>query len=358
MHNKLISFLALIIALLGPSYCVAEDTITIGKGTGVLWEGLPFNVTLSGPMGNAAMAPQYGLMNITDKSYVCMSTTDLTTIGGFKAIKIAPGVGLIPRATVKATYAAYDGSTKTITGTIGLPDTRAGDSGELTSPPGFEWCLPPGMTNNSYFYNPNGSRVVNLTGTWALVADGTQTTYTAGIPTMYASSFSVVAVGDKYQSILPASLNLRVTTLECTVDTPRVINFGTVARNLTVNTELAKQTNSFNVSCSQSSGMISANIAVQFRALTSFYEGSINRLALSQGGGYITGEIPGVTDSGVCDGASGINFNNQAINIGRINLYMPTYTILNKLIWRLCSGGSTLPSGPVSASTEMLITFN
>lgn len=358
MHNKLISFLALIIALLGPSYCVAVDTITIGKGTGILWEGLPFNVTLSGPMGNAAMGTAYGLMNIADKSNVCMSSTELTMIGGFKAIKIAPGVGIIPRATGKVTYTAYDGSTKSFTGTIGLPETRGGDSGELTSPTDYEWCLPASMTNNNYFYSSTGPRVVNLTGTWVLVADGSQTTYTAGIPTMYASSFSVVRTGDRYQSILPASLSLRVTTLECTVDTPTVINFGTVARNLTVNTELAKQTNSFNVYCSQSTGRISANIAVQFRALTSFYEGSINRLALSQGGGYITGEIPGVTDSGVCDGASGINFNNQAVNIGSINQYMTSQSIYNQVVWRLCSGGSTLPSGPVSASTEMLITFN
>src|SRR5471032_2222498 len=91
---------------------------------------------------------------------------------------------------------------------------------------------------------------------------------------------------------------LRISTLECSVNTPTVINFGTVGRNLTANTELSKQTNSFNVTCVQTSGYISANVAVQFRPLTSLYGGAKNRLALAQGGGYITGEITGITDSG------------------------------------------------------------
>ena len=175
---------------------------------------------------------------------------------------------------------------------------------------------------------------------------------------MYASSFSVLRTGDRYQSILPASINLRISTLACSVNTPTVINFGTVGRNLTANTELSKQTNSFNVTCTQNSGFISANVAVQFRPLTSLYEGSSNRLALAQGGGYITGEIPGLTDSGICEGNSGINFNNEAINIGKITASQSLQTFSNQIIWRLCSGGNTLPTGSVSASTEMLVTFN
>jgi len=357
MKNKSFSFLTLSLALMTPLYCAA-DTVIIGKGTGVLWEGLPFNVTLSGSMTHSSFGLQYGLMNIGNSNTKCMSSGDLTTIAGYQALKIAPGVGLIPRATGQATYTAYDGSIKSFTGTIGLPETRGGDSGELTSPTGYGWCLPPSMTSGNNFYAPNGNRVVNISGTWALVADGTQTSSTVAIPTMYASSFSVLRTGDRYQSILPASINLRISTLACSVNTPTVINFGTVGRNLTANTELSKQTNSFNVTCTQNSGFISANVAVQFRPLTSLYEGSSNRLALAQGGGYITGEIPGLTDSGICEGNSGINFNNEAINIGKITASQSLQTFSNQIIWRLCSGGNTLPTGSVSASTEMLVTFN
>lgn len=356
MQNKLFYFFALSLALTVPKYCAAE-TITIGKGSGVLWEGLPFNVTLSGAMTHASLGSAYGLMNIGNSNTKCMSSTDLTTIGGYKALQIAPGVGLIPRATGQATYTAYDGSTKSFTGTIGLPETRGGNSGELTSPNGYEWCLPPSMTSGGNFYSASGSRVVNITGTWVLVADGTQTSSNVAIPTMWASSFSVLRTGDRYQSISPASLDLRISTIECSVNTPTVINFGTVTRNLTANTELGIQTNSFNVTCTQKSSLVTANISVQFRPLTSLYEGSKNRLALAQGGGYITGEIPGVTDSGTCNANSGINFNNEAIKIGRMPMQFIN-TFNNQITWRLCSGGNALPSGAVSASTEMLVTFN
>ena len=357
MKNKSLSYLILSLALMTPLYCAA-DTVIIGKGTGILWEGLPFNVTLSGPMTHASLGLSYGLMNIGASNTSCMSSSGLTTIAGYKALKIAPGVGLIPRATGKATYTAYDGSIKSFTGTIGLPETRGGDSGELTSPTGFDWCLPPSMASGNNFYSATGSRVVNISGTWALVADGTQTSSTVSVPAMWASSFAVLRTGDRYQSILPANLDLRISTLTCSVNTPTVINFGTVGRNLTANTELSKQINSFSVMCYQTSNFISANVAVQFRPLTSLYEGSSNRLALAQGGGYITGEILGVTDSGTCDGNSGINFNNEAINIGKITASQTLQTYSNQIIWRLCSGGNTLPTGSVSASTEMLVTFN
>ncbi|VTR45464.1 Uncharacterised protein [Serratia fonticola] len=42
-----IASIALIMPLAAP---VLAETITIGKGTGILWEGMPFNATLSGPL--------------------------------------------------------------------------------------------------------------------------------------------------------------------------------------------------------------------------------------------------------------------------------------------------------------------
>ncbi|EOV4170109.1 TPA: hypothetical protein ACI1HO_001838 [Yersinia enterocolitica] len=58
--------LTLLLILVGTAQSVRAETITIGKGTGVLWEGLPFNQILSGPMGSANLAPQYGLLAISN----------------------------------------------------------------------------------------------------------------------------------------------------------------------------------------------------------------------------------------------------------------------------------------------------
>lgn len=346
--------------LITTSYSIVSnaDIITIGKGTGIIWEGLPFNVTLTGSLDNSASAPIYGLMNITDKNYQCMSSTSLTTIAGIKAYKLAPGIGLVPRAIGTATYTAYDGTTKSFPGTIGVPETRGGNSGELVSPSGYDWCLPATNVGTSNFYSVSGPRTVNLSGRWAIVADGSQVTTTLTVPLMYASSFSAVRTGDRYQPILPAALYLRVSTLECSVNTPTVINFGTVSRNLITNSELSKQSNPFVVNCSQSSDYISANVAVQFRALTSLYGGVKNNLSLAQGGGYITGEISNITGSGTCGRNTGISYDSTHINIGKIALSETSKSFNNQIIWRLCSGGELLPTGPVSASTEMLVTFN
>lgn len=357
MRNKS-TVMMLIVFLLSSVSVNAADRVIIGKGSGILWEGLPFTATLTGPMNHAATSPMYGLMNISNMNYQCMASTNLTTIAGMKALKIAPGVGLIPRATATATYTAYDGSRQNISGTIGLPQTAGGSNGELISPAGYDWCIPASMTGNNNFFNASASRTVDISGSWVLVADGTQTSTTVSLPVMYASSFSVLKTGDRYQSILPAGLSLRISTLECSVNTPTVINFGTVGRNLITNSELSKKSNSLIVACSQASNLITANIGIQFRALTGLYNGVNSRLSLEQGGGYITGEIPNITNSGACNSSTGITYDNAPLNLGAITNGETSKTLTNQIIWRLCSGGNMLPSGPVSASTEMLVTFN
>ncbi|MFV8757557.1 hypothetical protein ACNSO7_03630, partial [Yersinia enterocolitica] len=42
--------LTLLLVLMGTAQSVRAETITIGKGSGIIWEGLPFNETLSGPL--------------------------------------------------------------------------------------------------------------------------------------------------------------------------------------------------------------------------------------------------------------------------------------------------------------------
>lgn len=340
------------------SNSVLSETITIGKGTGIIWEGLPYNVTLSGSMDYAQFNPIYGLLSISSISTRCMYSSYLTDIAGFKAYKIAPGVGLIPRAIGNSSYTSATGIKQAFTGTIGLPETRGGTSGELTSPSGYDWCLPPAMSSSASFYDPKALRTSNISGTWVLVTDGSQQNSQFSLPAMYAGSYSVVHSGDRTQTILPSNITLRISTLECTVNTPTAINFGSVARDIHKGTELGKVANTFVTTCGQQSNKIDANINVQFRALTSLYDNSKYQLALAEGGGYITGEIEGITGNGSCSNNTGISFDNAAIKIGNITSNQSSLSLSHQLIWRLCSGGGNLPTGPVSSSAEMLVTFN
>lgn len=362
MRNDFLLIILVLLLLLKSSFCEAL-TITIGKGSGILWEGLPFNVLLSGRMNYDQARIELGLASISDSTNSCMSATKLTLINDIPAIKIAPGIGLVPRARVSATWTPWkpDATTGSFSGTIGLPETRAiasDDNRVITSTPGYGWCLAPVQTTTSFFYSLAGPRTASISGSWVLVADGTQTSSTVRIPPIYAGSYSMSPLGNKTSSILPAGVSLRISTLECSVNTPTSINFGTIGRNLSANKELAKQTNPLIVSCTQASDMINANIAVQFRPISGLYNSSINRLALAQGGGYVTGEILDVTSSGVCEGVGGISFDGTPINIGSITTAQNSTVVNQQFVWRICSGGEQLPTGPVSASTEMLVTFN
>ncbi|WP_261145393.1 adhesin [Serratia fonticola] len=231
--------------------------------------------------------------------------------------------------------------------------------GQVTSPNGYSWCLPPEMNNNSSYYSISDMRTATISGTWVLVADGQQKAAEIKVPVMYAGSFSAAASGDKTNSILPSNITLRVSSLECTVNTPTSIPFGGVMKKTQVGAELAVQSYPLITNCGQSSDFIDANINLQFRALSGLYKSAPTRLALRQGGGYITGEIDnGVTGSGNCATTSGLPFDNRQLKIGRITQAETSLSITNQVTWRLCSGGKDLPLGNVSAAAEMLVTFN
>lgn len=357
-----LSLLALLTLLAAMTQPVRAETITIGKGTGILWEGMPFSGSLSGPMDHSLLRPEsgYALLSISNSIRACIPSNNLVNIGGYKALRIAPGVGLIPRATGSVSYALYSGGTETLSGTIGLPETKGNTSSNfaVTSPAGYEWCLPPRMAAEYYFYSSSGERTANISGSWVLVADGSQVTSTAVITPMYLASFSSLGSGDRSTLILPSNITLRISTLECTVSTPTMVNFGNVERLAVAGTELATYPTSIMTSCSQASDRINANINLQFKALSGLYGSAPTRLSLAQGGGYITGEIDRVTGSGACDVTTGLPFDNTPLKIGNILSTESTKVISNKVIWRLCSGGSALPVGNVTASAEMLVTFN
>lgn len=352
------------VLLLTQTAPLQAETITIGKGTGILWEGMPFNKTLSGPMVSAQLNPVYGLLAISNSSSVCMASTNLTDIAGFRALPLAgvPGIGLVPRATGSATYVRYNGTTETLTGTIGLPKTegRVSTGNGVNSPPDKSWCLPPAMGVNAQFYNISATRTASLSGTWVLVADGTQQAGEAIIAPMYFGSFSQSSSGDRSTSILPSNITLRISTLECTVNTPTAVSFGNVNRYDPPDAQMAIKSVPLVTTCGQPTDRINANINLQFRALTGNYNGQSTRLAFAQGGAiYLTGEIDkGVTGSGACNATTGLRFDNTPVKIGSITSAEGSKTLTNQVTWRMCSGSGSKPAGPVSAQAEMLVTFN
>ncbi|NCG54958.1 adhesin [Serratia fonticola] len=330
---------------------------------------MPFNAT------NHSSTSTYTNLDVTQaiafitpsnlSIFSCVPDSSLTTIAGYKVFKIAPGVGIIPRATVMANYVLANGATETLNGTIGLPATQGTTSPSgytITNPlSGAAWCLAPRMSNTPNFYQPNSSFNATATGTWVMVADGTQTNQNnIVLYNVNFMSFAGANGNSDFKPIFSRSTTLRISTLECMVSTPVQINFGPVALNRQSGAELASQTNALMTQCTQDNSVgITANINVQFRALTGLYEGTPSRLALNQGGGYITGEINNaVTGSGSCTGTSGLPFDNTPLKVGSIASTQGSQNTTNQVTWRLCSGGNSLPTGDVSAAADMLVTFN
>ncbi|HGM5491186.1 TPA: hypothetical protein ACKP1B_002840 [Serratia fonticola] len=351
--------LRLFLLVLLPHQATAE-TITIGKGSGIVWEGMPFNVTLNGPLDHSESVTIYGLLSISNAEMVCMGNYSLKTIGGYNAYPLTSGVGLIPRAIGTVSYYTKNMVPITFSATLGLPETRGlGENSHLISSKNKAWCIPASMSFEPELYSPTAPRTANISGSWVVVTDGTQKTAEITLRPMYAGSYSRVVSGDRFATILPTNISLRISNLECTVNTPTHINFGSVAHDPTPDTELGALSYPLTIQCSQDSDRINANINLQFRALSGLYQNSPTKLSLMEGGGYITGEIDkGVTGSGSCAAASGVSFDNQTIRIGHITSTQLNLTLTNQVTWRLCSAGPNLPLGNVDAAAEMLVTFN
>ena len=362
LNNFINISVGIMLALLPVTQSQAE-TITVGRGQGILWEGLPFNETLSMPMDITYVLPARGMATINTKNPgSCMAASELITLAGFTAlplkVQLYPQIGIIPRATANASYTRYSGDLETLTGTIGMPTTSGTAGGRSVSPPsGFGWCLPTSMVQWDPWYSKTGPRTVTLSGSWAIVASGYQTTGEYTIPALYFSSDNFTTIPSVL--LLPET-KVRVSTLECTVNAPQTVNFGGVVRNTQIGAELASQQIQMTTTCSQTSDRINANVNLQFRALSGIFQGNPSMLSLNQGGGYITGEISnGVTGSGACTSPAGIKFDNTLNKIGIMtSTGDASKTFTNQIVWRLCSGGNNLPTGAVTASTEMIVTFN
>lgn len=342
---------------------VQAETIVIGKGSGVVWEGMPFSHTLEGPM-TSSLHFTTSLFGVSSTTYACNVPAPLAIINGVRSFQIAPGVGFVPRLSVDGFFTRYDNSTAHFGGTIGLPATEVRmDNGQSMQKSVGAWCFSPlGSAENVLnYYSTTGPRQVNFNGNWAIITDGTQTSQdNITIPTYYFATYSYAGRGDYFAQALPTVLNLRISTLECIVDTPTQIDFGSVPYIIQAGTELAMKSNPLSTQCNQDAGAsINANINVQLRSLSGHHGSNPRYLALNEGGGYITGEINnGITGSGACNLSTGVVFDGTLMPIGAVTTAQTGTNFINEITWRLCSGGNDLPTGRVTASAELLVTFN
>lgn len=341
---------------------IASAQITIGKDKGTFPTGLMINVKETAPQtytdaylstGVAAIGPHVR----------CASESDLKLINGIWALPIAQGIGLAPNVIATASYTGYRNGKyqfETLTGKITPEGSYAStNTGFSMTSPGTtpnHWCLTPVDKTEYGFFLDSGNKSYEMHGEWMLVTDGTQRSGSPSIPIMRAVSLGGGAI---YNIVIPAAIPIRVSTLECNINIPTTINFGAAEQNYKKDAELAKVSHHMAVSCTQDRGLgISTQINVRFKSLSGLHEGNKYRLKLSQDGGYITGTIGGATYEGRCGSNQGITFDNAAIKIGEIHSSQLSKSFNNPIVWRLCSGGSDLPSGRVTATAEMMVTYN
>lgn len=322
-------------------------------------EGLPFHVEFNGTESDGLWMSS-GMISVTSSTSSCIYPSNLMGwIAGYNVFRFGVGmnIGFVPRSTAFTSYILNDGTPETFTGTLGIPDTKLLTShGKTVSNSVFSWCLTPNDSDADNFFKDRSPYQAEIDGDLAIVADGSQTSGEYRFPvSFYAATFT--RKGRQIREILPLGTVVRVSMLECRVSTPTEVNFGDVQYSGRSGAELARLTYPLIVSCSQTRNFINTNINVQWRAISGI-DGAPGRLALRQGGGYITGSIDGVTPAGTCDSLGGILFDNTPLKIGQIGNNQNSQTINKQVTWRLCSGGASLPDGPVDAAAELLVTFN
>ncbi|NIF31808.1 hypothetical protein F3J29_06635 [Enterobacter sp. Cy-643] len=353
----------------------AKDTITIGKGSGILWAGFQRGISLYGDLNEGTSVSPHGYASLSDQAGECIEASRLKEIAGVLALEIAPGVGIAPRISFYSDWprsAAFGGGNGNISGSF----TTEGGSAQIDgaglsqtqvlplvrdkrSP--RQWCF----TLYSYDYgtdilDPSRARHIQFDGHWVIVADGNQSQQ-RGIPfpQIYAASYTWGGTGNLREPWFPPGTTLRISTLECNIDTPRDINFGDVPRNINRDAELKVQTVNFNVDCTQDVDTEDTNIEVRFNALSGLYKTSeINKLAFGDpNGAYLTGTLSGEPE-GFCGTANGVKFDTTPLDIGIMGATDTIKRFPNKMTWRLCSGGDKLQTGEIKASAELLVTFN
>ncbi|WP_156171494.1 fimbrial protein [Yersinia massiliensis] len=335
--------------------------IEIGSGS-QQWAGPAFNQSISTSFDGyyIMLNPNYGFVAITGvgipETTGCVNNTALSDVGGVQGYKIAQGIFLVPQASFTMTYELDSGSSETMSGTFSHSGVQGVVSGNAAAtPPNSAWCLSPRGAAVSPFFKEYSVRSGSITGNWTIITDGTQQDGTYPIPEMY---FSSSALSSATKASILTGYQVKVSTRQCSININKSINFGEVEHNSTFGAELELVKDSLVVGCTQNSANPTANINIKFQANSELYSGEATRLSLNEGGGYITGEITGVTGAGTCNLTQGLKFNGEPLKLGSINAGESSETFSNELIWRLCSGGDTLPAGNVTASATADIIFN
>lgn len=319
-------------------------TIDIGSGNRT-WFGPAINAAFTAPPFTRYLTdlnPTYPFIAISDSIH-CYNNTQMTDINGIQALKIAQGVFVVPRATFTISYQLDNGTQETMSGSLGEPETKGIISGNganflAAQVTDSAWCLTPRSSPVSNFFKVDSERSASVTGNWIIITDGTQQDGIYTVPSMSFRS-RVIAPSDNASSYFP-SFQIKVSTRQCSININNSIDFGEVEHNSTIRSELGRVNDSLEVGCTQSSVDSSANINVTFQSNSGFYDGEASRLPLNEGGGYITGEIAGITDvdNGACNLTGGLKFNSTPIRLGSLSAGAGSKSFPNELTWRLCSG--------------------
>lgn len=337
--------------------------IEIGSGS-KQWAGPAINQIISASFDDyfTMLNPNYGFVAITGagipEALGCVNNTALGDVGGVQGYKIAQGIFLVPQASFTMTYQLNSGSSETMSGTFdgsGVQGIITGSGNAAATPPNSAWCLSPRGSAISPFFEEYSVRSGSITGNWVLITDGTQQDGTYPIPEMY---FSSSALSSTTKESILTGYQVKVSTRQCSININKSINFGEVEHNSIFGAELELVKDTLVVGCTQNSANPAANINIKFQANSGLYGGETTRLSLTEGGGYITGEITGVTGAGTCNLTQGLKFNGEPMKLGLINAGESSETFSNELTWRLCSGGNTLPVGNVTASATVDVIFN
>lgn len=346
--------------------------LVIGPGKGIVWSGNPFSLNVSATHGHGIHSYAVGMGYFYSKS-TCFQPSQVVLLPeGFHAYKITTGIYMAPRANINGQLfygleqnnpnGAYNHS---FSGTIGYPETNVRESNGTPMRFDSPWCM-----DTSWVYAVSGEKKeINVSGDWIIYADGTQvpspTIYkapnlAANIVTNTGPSATLDTGNNNLYKLIVSDISLRVVGVTCNVNTQLNVNFGDIPYDSQNDAELAAVTSPFSVSCKQGALPASVNINASFRANTGFFNGVNTQLALTQGGGYITGEIGrGVTGTGACTShPSSLNFSQTPINLTSLAATSPSVDYNNLITWRLCSGGSTLPVGSINSSAELSIVFS
>jgi hypothetical protein len=353
------------LCLLSLGVIMPSQAVTIDIGSGSQeWLGPAISGGFTAPnseFGNHLTSNSFAGVQLYS---TCYNNTDLTDIAGIQALKIAQGIFLVPQITFSIIYQLNSGASETMSGTIGKPATSAvvttsGTSNQAVNIPDKGWCLTPRASAQNNFFKVDSQRIGSITGNWVIITDGSQQDGIYNFPPGLFFANRAYLPSDS-ATINIGNHQIKVSTRQCSININNSIDFGEVEHNSVIGAELGRVNDSLVVGCTQSNVNPAANINVKFQSNSGFYDGEATRLSLNEGGGYITGEIAGIAgvDNGACNSTGGLKFNSDPVRLGSINAGAGNESFSNSLTWRLCSGGSTLPVGNVSASATVDVIFN